>query len=67
MSHDPIVAQAYREHRIAKRWAKERTTDRWRLAQAAATNHMLLHGPSVLKHATDPKAIGKRKIVKGKK
>lgn len=64
---DPTIAQAYREVKTAKRWHKERLTDRWRLAQAAATNHMLLHGPSVLMHATNLKDVGKRKLVKGKK
>ena len=75
MSHDDKppkavaldIAQAYREAATAKRWRKERLTDRWRLAQAAATNHNLLHGPSVLKHATNLTNIGRRSVVKGKK
>ena len=64
MSHDADIAQAYRDHRTAERWRKERLTDRWRLAQAAATNHNLLHGPSVLVHATSLKDVGKRKLIK---
>lgn len=67
MSHDPIVAQAYREVREAERWRKERLTPRWQLAVAAATNHNLLNGPSLLKHATDLKVVGKRKVVKKRK
>lgn len=67
MSHDPDIAQAYREVRQAERWRKERLTPRWQLAAAAATNHNLLNGPSLLKHATDAKAVGKRKIVKNNK
>lgn len=61
---DPTIAQAYREVKTARRWHKERLTDRWRLAQAAATNHNLLTGPSVLMHATNPQDIGRRKVVK---
>lgn len=64
---DPDIAQAYREHKTAKRWHRERTTDRWRLAQAAATDHNLLHGPSLLMHATNPKDVGRRKVVKRNK
>lgn len=66
MAHDPDIAQAYREVSTAKRWRKERLTSRWQLAAAAASNHNLLHGPSVLKHATKPELVGKRTLVKRK-
>lgn len=68
MPHDEAVAQAYREVRQAERWRKERLTPRWQLAAAAATGRNLLHGPTLLKHATspdvNPKAGGKRTVVK---
>lgn len=71
MSFDPDIAQAYREVAAARRWKRERESPRWKLAAAAATNHNLLVGPSLLKHATSPdfsgnppKETGKRKLVK---
>lgn len=64
MPHDPDIAKAYREMRIARGWVKERTTRRWQLAAAAVTNHLPLNGPAVLKHATNTANVGKRSIVK---
>lgn len=64
MALDPDIAQAYRDVATVKRWHRERQTDRWRLAQAAASNHNLLHGPSVLTHATSLKDVGTRKLKK---
>lgn len=61
---DPIIKQAYAEVAKVRGWERERESPRWKLAQATATNRLPLNGPGLLKHATNPQAIGKRKVVK---
>lgn len=68
MSHDPDIAQAYREVRQAKRWVKERQSPRWKLAQVAATNKLPLNGScAVFKSPEHQPNVGKRSVYKGNK
>ena len=64
MSHDPAIRQAYAEVAEVQRWRRERESPKWKLAQASVINRLPLNGPAVLKHATNPQDVGRRKVVK---
>jgi hypothetical protein len=67
MSHDPAIRQAYAEVAEVRRWRRERESPKWKLAQASVINRLPLNGPAVLKHATNPQAVGKRTVCKRNK